>query len=162
MKPDLDTLKTEILDYLEKAGFVVFHGYSRVGDATPAIYWDTVRFPDFKPFLDSAKQAGVNLIVFHHREFTAEDIDEALEELEECGLPSEEQRSLHQRLRDMRAFEGFTCALELSFDYQGRAYIYDLRAEWYEDFLDVVDEIESSISDEEEGDESMGGYFSRN
>jgi hypothetical protein len=162
MNSDFDTLKTEILDYLEKGGFVVFHGLSRLGDPAPSIHWDAARFPDFKLFLDSAKQAGAGLIVFHHRQFAAEDIDEGLEELEESGLPVEEQRSIEHRLHEMRAFEGFTCALELSFDLQGRTYIFNLRAEWYEDFLDAVDEIESSLADEGEDGEAMGGYFSRN
>jgi len=37
----------------------------------------------------------------------------------------------------LRAYEGFTCALELSFDLQARVYLFNLRAEWYEEYLDL-------------------------
>ena len=64
----------------------------------------------------------------------------------------------------MRDYSGFTCALELSFDYQGRVYLFSLRAEWYEDYLDLLEEIDAAIPGEEgeEDQGSMGGYFSQN
>ena len=162
MTPDLDTLQTEILEYLEKSGFVVFHGASRLDEPGHAVFWDQARFPDFRLFLDTARRAGVKLIVFHHTEFTPDDTGEALEQLEECDLAIEERHALEHRFQDMRVYEGFTCTLELSFDHDGRTYIFELRAEWYEEYLDAIDEIESSIPDEGESDEPMGGYFSRN
>jgi hypothetical protein len=162
MTPDLDTLQTEILEYLEQGGFVVFHGAARVDEPGRATYWDQARFPDFRLFVETAKRAGVTLIVLHHAEFTGEDISEALEQLEECDLAIEERRALEHRLHELRVYESFTCTLELSFDHEGRTYIFELRAEWYEDFLDAIDEIESSIPDEGESDEPMGGYYSRN
>ena len=64
----------------------------------------------------------------------------------------------------MRAYDGFTCAIELSFDFEGRAYIFDLRTEWYEEFNDMLDDIEAAIPDEDEDDDEgpIGGYFSKN
>ena len=163
MSLDLDTLKTEILEYLEGEAFVVFHGYSRLADTDSFVAWDTDRVPDFRTFLSAAKKAGVKLIVYNFREFSQSHIDEATERLEDCELTTEERRGLERRLRDLRSYPGSTCAIELSFDHQGRVYLYNLRSEWYEDYLDLLEEIDAAIPDEdEEEDDSMGGYYSQN
>jgi len=102
------------------------------------------------------------VIVFNDRQFSADHLEDAAERLQACELAAEERRTLERRLRDLRAFEGFTCALELSFDHQGRLYLFNVRAEWYEDFLDLLEEIDAFLPEDEEEDDSMGGYFSRN
>lgn len=162
MSLNLDELKTEVLQNLEKQGFVVFHGYSRLADTDSFVAWDTERQPSYQKFLDAAKKAGVALIVYHHREFTQAHVDEAAERLEACDFSVEEQRAMERRLRELRAYEGFTCALELSFDLNGRVYLFNLRAEWYEDYLDLLEEMDAAMADEEDDDEPMGGYYSRN
>lgn len=163
MRLNLDTLKGEFLDSLEAGGFVVFHGHPRHSDSVPEVYWDSDRYPDHKMFLDAGKQAGAKMVVFHHLEFSPELLDNALERLEDSDPADEQLRNLERRLRELRAFVGFTCALELSFDHQGRIYVYEVRSDWYEDFLDILDEIDASVPDEEDGEEGpMGGYFSRN
>jgi hypothetical protein len=164
MKLDLDRLKVEIEEHLKAQEFVVFNGHSRVGSSSPFVYWDTEQCPDYKVFLEVARQLGVRLIVFHHREFGQDYVDDAMDRLEAAELPHDEQRPLERRLLALRDYEGFTCHLELSFDHQLRVYYFSLRTEWYEDLLDILDEIDASFPepDEEEGDEPMGGYFSRN
>lgn len=163
MSLNLDDLKAEVLQYLGAQGFVVFHGYSRLSDTDSFVAWDIDQQPDFHKFLDAAKQAGVKLIVYHHREFTRAHVDDATERLEGCDISAEEQRNMERRLREMRAYEGFTCALELSFDLEARVYLFNLRAEWYEEFLDLLEEIDAAApDDEDDDDDSMGGYYSRN
>jgi hypothetical protein len=40
-------------------------------------------------------------------------------------------------------------------------YIYELRPDWYEDFLGICDEITTHLpTDDEEDDESLGGFYS--
>jgi hypothetical protein len=162
MNLNLDTLKTEILDFLGAEGFVVFHGYSRLTDTDSFVAWDSDRLPDYRMFLDAAKRAGIRLIVYHFREFTSVHVDEAADRLEACELQADEHRNLERRLRDLRAYEGFTCAIELSFDHEGRVYLFNLRSDWYEEYLDLLEEIDASMPEDEEEDDSMGGYFSRN
>jgi hypothetical protein len=166
MKQNLDTLKTEILAALQQEGFIVFHGYSRMSDSgADAVYWDTIRYPDFRDFLAVASSTGVKLIAFHHREFKSEAVESAMDQLEESEVSPEERRSLERRLRNFLPYQGFTCALELSFDYRGRTYIYDLHTEWYLDFLETTEDIQRYAPDndsEEDGDDPIGGYFSRN
>jgi hypothetical protein len=163
MSLNLDELKTEILTHLESQGFVVFHGYSRLADTDSFVAWDVDRLPDFRGFLETAKNAGVKLIVYHWREFARAHVDEAAERLEGCDISVEERRGLEKRLRELRAYEGFTCALELSFEFEARVYLFNLRAEWYEEYLDLLEEIDAARPDEEdEEDDSIGGYYSRN
>ena len=163
MSLNLDELKTEALAFLEKQEFVVFHGYSRLAETDSFVAWDTERQPEYRKFLDTAKKAGVKLVVYHYRDFTATHVDEAAERLEDCEVSVDEQRTFERRLRELRAYIGFTCAVELSFDFAGRVYLFNLRAEWYEDYLDLLEELDASLpGGDEDEDDSMGGYFSRN
>ena len=164
MKLDLDALKDSIIEHLEREGFAVFQGFCHSDGSHPMAYWDTGRNPDFQAFLATASHAGVRLVVFNHVEFSIAMADDAMNRLEEYELPIEERRGYERRLREMQAYHGFTCALELSFDSDGRTYLYELRADWYADFLHILDEIENYAPEGEEGaqEDSMGDYFSRN
>jgi hypothetical protein len=164
MKPNLDILKPEIELYLEETGLAVFYGYSRPLETAPAVYWDCDQYPDYRLFVQSASAAGAKLIVFHQREFFSEQIDEAIEKLHACELPAQESRHFEERLNDLRAHEGSVCAIELSFDHEGRVFLFDLRTEWFDEFSEMQDEIHLLVPDPDESDDDspIGGYFSRN
>jgi hypothetical protein len=162
MKQNLDVLKTEIQEYLESRDLVVYHGYSRTLDTLPIVMWDTDRYSDYKMFVKAAEAAGVKLLVLHTREFSTEFAGNALEQLEGSDLPPDEHRAMERRLRDMRAYDGFTCAIEISFDLAGRAYIFELRTEWYDEFTDILEDIDSSMVDGDEDEGPIGGYYSKN
>ena len=164
MKLDLDALKDEILAQLAADGFVVFHGWCRGSESHPAAFWDTSRTPDYRPFLVTARQAGARLVVFHHLEFVPAMVEDALDRLEECEAPVEERRGFERKLREMLAYQGFTCAIELSYDAEGRSYVYMIQAEWYSEFLHILDEIDSYLPEDDgpEEEDEMGDYFSRN
>jgi len=161
MKPNLDTLRTEIEQYLEESGLAVFYGYSRALESTPAVYWDCDQYPDYKRFVQAARIAGARVVVFHQRTFMSEQVDDALEELTACTLAREEYREFEQRLTKLRAYDGFVCAIELSFDHEGRVFLFDLRTEWYDELTEIMDEIQVLTADAED-DPTMGGYFSKN
>lgn len=163
MKPNLDILKPEIELYLEEAGLAVFYGYSRQLDSSLAVYWDCEQYSDYRQFIQSARAAGAKLIVFHQREFFSEQIDDAVEKLQACELPLQQTRSFEERLNDLRHHEGSVCAIELSFDHEGRVYLFDLTTDWFDDFSEMLDEIQLLIPDPDDSDDSpIGGYFSRN
>jgi hypothetical protein len=166
MELNLDTLKDEILEYLKIEGFTVFYGFTRMLDELPAVYWNTEYRPDFREFLQVARDLGVRVVVYMARTFDAEMVDRTIRLLDECDFSREEKRSYERRLRDFRPYDGFTCVIELSFDYQSRVYIFGLEADWYTDFLELSEEVEAaareSASEEDEDEGSMGGYFSRN
>lgn len=164
MALDLETIRQEMLAYLAKNDFAVFYGYSRLVDDLPFVYWDTVHHPDFREFLDSARKAGVKLVVFHHRALTLDQLDDGLERLEQTKLSREEKRSLEMRLRELQTYEGFTAVVELTFDFDANTYAFELRTEWQESLTDILAEIDASLDYEEDhGDnDSMSGYFSKN
>jgi hypothetical protein len=162
---NLDTLKREILDYLESNEFAVFHGSPGGLEGLPMVLWDTEHHPDYQMFLEVARKSGIKLIVFATREFDADDLDELGTQLEDCDLTREERRDYESRLRDLRIFAGVTCSLELAFDYNSRLYVFEIQPDWYEDYLGIEDEIMSRFVEDDEMDEddrSLGGYFSKN
>jgi len=162
MKPNLDSLRTEIEEYLEQAGLALFYGYSRSLDTMPAVEWDCSQYPDFRLFVKAALTAEAKLIVFHQREFSSELVEDALERLAACNLPAKEYQDMEQRLNDLHEYNGAVSAVELSFDHQGRVFLFDLRTEWYEEFSEIMDEIQLLTSSAEDDDTPISGYFSNN
>ena len=70
MDLNLDTLKQEILDYLDKSGLAVFHSHPGGLEGLPMVTWDTERYPDYQIFLETACKIGcgtVNDGVSHSR-----------------------------------------------------------------------------------------------
>ena len=166
MAVDLASLKTEILSQLEQEEFAIFYTDSGT-EGLNVIYWDVSRYPDIRAFLAAAKRCQVRLIVFYERVFSQAAIDDVLERLESLEIAKEERRSYELRLRDLQKFEGFTCELEVFFDYGQHTYQYQVRTDWYEDFQDIfaevtVGEAENYEEDEDEDDGPISGYFSRN
>src|SRR5579862_146467 len=106
MDLNLDTLKQEIVEYLEHSEFAIFRGAPGGLEGLPMVLWDAERFPDYQMFLDAARKTGAQMIVFAAREFEAPEIDDAVEELEECDLTREERLDLEARLRELRVHEG--------------------------------------------------------
>lgn len=163
MDLNLEPLKREILAYLDSSEFAVFHSRPGGLDALPMVLWDVERYPDYRMFLEVARKAGVKLVLFAASELEAADLDELKEQIEEADLTREQQREFQSRLRDLRAYEGVTCSIELAFDFNSRFYVYDLQPDWYNDFINLEEEIMAHIPDGEEDDDgSLGGYYSKN
>lgn len=165
MDLNLDTLKREILEYLNSAGFTVFHSSPGSLDGLPMVIWDSERHPDYRMFLEAAHSTGSKLICFGTRDFEPEMLDDLLAQLEDSGFGRDEERDYEARLREMRTHEGVTCSIEIAFDHDGRLYVYELQPDWYEEFLSIEEEIISQFGTEnEEIDDSdaLGGYFSKN
>ena len=163
MDLNLDTLKLEILEYLESAGFAVFHGNPGGLEGLPMVLWDTNRHPDYRMFLEVAKQCEARLVVFGAREFESEQIEEILSQLDDCELDRDERRDYESRLRKLRPYTGQTCSLELAFDYHSRLYVYEVQPDWYEEFMNIDEELADRLSDTDEDEADLpGGYFSNN
>lgn len=163
MTPNLDSLKNDIEEYLKSGGFSVFHGFTRHPDSSGIVLWDTEQYPDFRLFLELAAQLGAGFIVYHSRKLAPDFIDDALDQLEAADLPEEEYAEMERRLRELRVFEGFTSAVELAFFHEGRCCVYASRSEWFEELLEIAEEIEDYGTDGDGRDEDdMGRYFSKN
>jgi len=160
---DLDPLKREILAYLDSSEFAVFHSTPGGLDGLPLVLWDVERFPDYRMFLDVARKAGVKVILFASCDLEASDFEELKEHLEEADLPREDQRDFQKRMRELRAHEGVTCSIELAFDFNSRMYVYELQPDWYDEFINLEEEIMEHIPDgDDDDDASLGGFYSQN
>jgi hypothetical protein len=161
---NLDTLKREILDYLETNGFAVFRSSPGGLEGQPMVLWDTENFPDYQSFLDVAQKCGVHLVLFAAAEFKDDDIEELLTHLEECELTRDERRDYESRLRNLRIHAGVTCSLELAFSFDARLHVYEVQPDWYDDFCALEEEIMEHLTGEgpDVEDDSLGGYFSNN
>jgi hypothetical protein len=163
---DLDTLKSEILQYLEAAGFAVFRSHPGELEGMPLVCWDCERFPDYRMFLETAQKVNARLILFAAREFEASELEEEVEALEDCELTREDRREYERRLRDYRKHVGVTCSLELGFDHNSRLYVYEVRPDWYDEFLELSDDIATNLpspgGDDEADGSGMGGFYSNN
>ena len=161
MATDLETTKTEIQAHIERSHLSVFYGYSSLNESV-GVYWDTERHPDFREFLLVAEKSGVKLVVFNHQQFSLTEIDDLLQELEDSELPREEQRNFQTRIHELQKYEGFTSIVELSFSLDGRVYSFQLHADWYSAWEDLLAEIETADDQGDENENPMTGYFSNN
>jgi len=148
--------------HLDESKLAVFHGYHRMLDSLIQVYWDTEGHPDFREFLATARKAGAKLIVFHYQAFSLDQIQEALDQLEDADFTREEKRNFETRLRQLQAYEGFTCSLELSFSLEGHIYLYEQHTDWYQSLNDILAELDAAIEIDEDEADGLDEYFSKN
>lgn len=129
------------------------------------ICWDCERFPDYRMFLEAAEKLHVQLILVATREFEQSEIDEEVEELDSSDMPRDERRAFDTKLAKYKKYTSQTCSLELAFDHNARMYVYEIHPDWYDEFVELSEEIAEAVDmgdpgDEEEG--GMGGFYSNN
>jgi hypothetical protein len=165
---NLDTLKQTISQDLERSDFAVFRHDSGAFNASLVITWDSETFPDYQMFLDAARKLGIKMIMFATREFDESELTEAEDDLEASDLSREDRREYASSLKAVKEHVGSTCSIELAFQYETHFYVYEARPDWYEEFVNVSDEVIALSADlgEEDDDESeddnMGGFYSKN
>jgi hypothetical protein len=163
---DLDTLKQEIIAFLDASTFAVFRSYPGGLEGLPLICWDCERFPDYRMFLETAQKLNVQLILLATREFEQSEIDDEVDELDASDLPRDDRRTIDTKLAKYKKFTGQTCSLELAFDHNARMYVYEVHPDWYDEFVELTEEIAEAVEmDDDEGDGEdggMGGFYSNN
>ena len=169
MDLNLDALKEEILRFLDASQFAVFRGHAGALDEIPVITWDSESFPDYRMFLDAASRSGEKVIIFIAAVFDDEDIADVEADVELSGLDREHVRSIEQRLNRFRSYIGKTCFIQIAFDHHSRLYVYEMQPDWYNEYLELTDELDVMLPhehehDEEDGgdDETLGGFYSNN
>ncbi len=164
MNLNLETLRDEILAAIESAGFPVY--YSRPDDLRPhpMVLWDVERHPDYQMFLEVARKAGAKMILFAAAPFEASYIDELEEQVKDADLPRDEQREYESRLRKFRSYDGRIFSIEVAFHHESYFCVYNVQPDWYDEFSELEEEIRTTLpdADEDEEDDNLGGYFSRN
>ncbi|MBM3784695.1 MAG: hypothetical protein FJW30_10070 [Acidobacteria bacterium] len=171
---DLEKLKKEIREYLEKRGVAVFHGLSRLPGEQQVVIWDFELHPDFKEFVTCASALGIKVMHMHERILTQDSWDDIETSLETFELPATAHTDLSRRLKALAPYIGFLAGIELTFDFESRLYIFEARAEFFNEFLELDDEVslyevpdfmkDAPMGDEDDDDEPRRptGFFSRN
>ena len=165
MRQDLDTVLEEVERTLKAKNFTIFRGHSRGFDSRPQVEWDVENRPDFREFLDVAEALSVRLIVVQQSKLEPEMIESALERLELAEVPTSERREYERDIERLRAYVGFSCSLQLSFDHNGLTYLYELYTPWYSELLDIAEEIDTAIDEQTRQSSQggpIGGYYSQN
>lgn len=69
---------------------------------------------------------------------------------------------MERRIQAMSKYEGKLCAVELSYDFEGRIYMYAVETDWYAEWESILDELEAAGPEMDEEDSSYGGLYSNN
>jgi hypothetical protein len=135
---DLSSRFDEIVAAAERQGLLVFPGY--VTEDLPAIWWqgDPDDWPDF---LGIAKAEGVRMLMVGRAVLEAEDLQDLAEWVEEKEGPGHSNGD-RARLKTFERYIGSTGEIRLGWMKDGVAFVLQQQTEWYEEFLDLMDEVE--------------------
>ena len=167
MDLNLDTLKQTISQDLERSEFAIFRHDSGAFNASLVITWDSETFHDYKMFLEAERKLGVKMIMFATREFDESELAEAEDDLVSSELSRDDRREYATSLKALKEHVGSTCSIELAFQFETHFYVYEARPDWYEEFVNISDEVialgaELDEEDDESEDDNMGGFYSKN
>ena len=139
---DLSRLYDEVRESAAQQGLLTFPGY--VGEELPAVWWQGDP-NDWFGFLTIAKAEGVRTIFVGRAVLEEEDLQELAEWVEERTGPGSSNGD-RARIKEFERYIGSTGEVRLGWIRDGVALLFQHRTEWYDDFLDLMAEIE----DEEE------------
>jgi hypothetical protein len=136
---DLTARDEEILAAAERQGLLVFPGY--VADDLLCVWWqgDPEAWPDL---LGIAKAEGVRTLFVGRAVLTADDLQD-LADWEEHARRAGPTNGNRSRIKGLERYIGFTGEIRLGYIKDGIAYLLMFRTEWYEDFVDLVEESEA-------------------
>jgi hypothetical protein len=135
---DLSSRFDEIVAAAERQGLLVFPGF--VAEDLPAVWWhgDPDHWPDF---LGIAKAEGVRTLVVGRAVLEAEDLQDLAEWVEEKTGPGSSNGD-RARLKTFERHIGSTGEIRLGWVKDGVAFLLQQQTEWYEEFLDLMQEVE--------------------
>jgi hypothetical protein len=171
-KPNPQIVKDEIVEYIRREGLAIYHVEPEMWQNERSVWWDTNRSPDYKKFIVAAKSNGAKMILYFDQELDEDAISDAEDALELAVLEPEEYREYARRIGDLRSYIGFTSRLGVGFASEGMFYWFDLEAPWYEDMLDMLEDLHLSAfphqvpgleeDEEEDEDPPLGNFYSKN
>ena len=137
MDLNLDTLKREILGYLEARDFAVFRSSPGHASKAPSmVLWDSENHPDYQMFLECRDQDRRQADPVRHAASSKPTISTTAGAARRARTSiATSSATTSARLRELRSYEGVTCSLELAFDHDSSLYVYELQPDWYEEFL---------------------------
>jgi len=154
MEQDLNTLKDDMIAFIEGHGMKRFHGI--VKDDVSGVLWTSPeedQTDSWKDFVELAKASGVSFVTMHHVALEDEDVDFLVDRLEDSSYLTEEDV---EEARWLKNFVGKVGHIQLGFPCQGVMFVYQSSTEWYETFERLeatADDFDGILIDDEEQDD---------
>jgi len=140
---DLSRLYDEMKESAADQGLLTFPGY--VGEELPAVWWQG-DVEDWLGFLKIAKAEGVRTVYVGRAVLEEEDLQELAEWVEEKAGPGSTNGD-RARLKEFERYIGSTGEVRLGWIRDGVAFLFQNRTEWYQEFLELMAEIEDEEED---------------
>jgi hypothetical protein len=135
---DLSDRYEEVVAAARRQGLLVFPGY--VAEDLPTVWWQG-NPDDWPDFLGIAKAEGVRTLFVGRAILEQEDLQELAEWVEEKTGPGSTNGD-RARLKEFERYIGLTGEIRVGWIKDGVVFLFQQRSEWYEDFLDLMQEIE--------------------
>lgn len=143
-KTDLSRLFEEIKTAAAQQGLLFFPGY--IGEDLPTVWWQGDR-DDWIGFLMIAKAEGARTIFLGRAVLEAEDLQDLAEWLEEKAGPGSTNGD-RARIKELERYIGSTGEVRLGYIKDGIAFLLQHRAEWYDEFLEIMAEAQEEEMDD--------------
>jgi hypothetical protein len=140
---DLSRLYDEIRETAVEQGLLMFPGY--VGEDLPAVWWQGDA-DDWLGFLRIAKAEGARTVYVGRAVLEEEDLQGLADLVEEKAGPGSTNGD-RARLKEFERYIGCTGEVRLGWIRDGIAFLLQQRTEWYQDFLELMAEVEEEEED---------------
>ena len=170
-KPNPQIVKDEIVEHIRREGLAIYHVEPEMWPEERSVWWDTDRVPDYKKFIVAAKSAGAKMILYYDQDLSEDTIADAEDALELAVLEPDEYREYARQIGELRSYIGFTSRLGVGFASEGMFYWFDLEASWYEDLVDMLEDLHLSgfpreglgaADEDEDPNPPIGNFYSNN
>ena len=141
---DLARLYDEVVTGVTRQGLLVFPGY--ISDDLPAVWWQGGS-EDWQEFLRIGKAEGARTIYISRTVLEEEDLQEVAGWIEERAGPGSTNGD-RARLKEFERYVGNTGEVRLGWIRDGVAFLFQVRTDWYEEFLELMAEAEGEGLDE--------------
>ena len=137
-RSDLSSLYDEIREAASQQGLLTFPGY--VGEDLPTVWWQGDP-EDWFGFLMVAKTEEIRTVFVGRAILEEEDLQELAEWVDEKTGPGSTNGD-RARLKEFERYIGSTGEIRVGWIKEGVAFLLQNRTQWYDDFLELMSEIE--------------------
>ncbi|MDR3722964.1 MAG: hypothetical protein P4K83_00565 [Terracidiphilus sp.] len=137
---NLLALKDDMVAFIEGHGIKRLPGY--ITEDIPSVVWEDHGNPDaWKDFVEMAKHVGAPFVTFSEMQLEPEELDVLVEDAGEMNFPDEESNELVEA-KWLQKYAGKLGYIQLSFIYQGVAFLHETTTEWYERYQSLIEDLE--------------------
>lgn len=144
MVESLEESKKEIISFIESNSFNLFLGFANFQNE---VRWDSKQ-RTWKDFVEIAKNENVKTLIYYDSVFHEEldDVKTEIEQLQEDMNEYLDQiNEIKLQLESYEEYSEKVSFIRLSWINEGICYSYELLAPWYENFLELKDQIQEAL-----------------